>query len=759
MRGFRWLLLAAIAAILAAVAGSYLSRTARQASELPPPPPDLPPNIAATSDTWVHTEYEGERPIVEIRAKKMRQLREPAAFELEGVELRIFQPGGYDRVRCGRAEFDIEKSTLYSEGPVEMTLDVPEQGAEDEASLVHIESSHVRLDTKTGRVTTDQPAHFRFPRGEGRSTGATYDPKWRDLRMHQDVALRWYGAGPGEEIVIEAGQLVYKEDQDKIYLSPWSRFRKGALQLDAASSVVTLRDGGLDRVDARQASGRHGEAGRRTEFAADHLVMIWGPGMALEKIVGEGSVRLVSRTATSAITSSGERLFLDFRPAEPDSVLEHALLMGAGRLQLQEMPPSGKPGPDRILTSEVIHAYLRNRGSEFEKIETGAPGRVEFLPRDGEGVRRRIEGRRIWMLFAPENRLELFRAQPAATWTAPPAGSGRAPQRTWSDDFVARFDVASGELLRIDQTGDFRLEQGDRRARAEKGVFEPPRDLFLLLGEARIADARGSTSADRILWDRRKDAVTAEGSVASTRLPDEKAGEGDLLAPGEPVHARAARMVAHNSGAVVVYDGGVVLWQGPDRIQADHVVIDRGKRTLAAAGSVVTRLRMQEAGGAAEGPPRFTVVRADEFFYTAEHRVAQYRGKVRLTQPGLEVSSNQLRAFFAAPAGAGEQAGGAGGKRKLDRLVAEGGVRVILKKAGRVRTGFGERAEYYLAEEKLVLRGGRPKLVDSERGTSQGDELTYYARNDRLLVDGDEVRPAMSRLRTRKPQAGPGGGE
>lgn len=757
MKRFRWLLLAAIAAILAAVAGSYLSRTAQQASESPPPPPELPPNITATSDTWVHTEYDGERPVVEIRAKKMRQLREPATFELEGVELRIFQPGGYDRVRCGRAEFDIEKSLLYSEGPVEMTLDVPEAGTVDESSLVRIESSHVKFDTKTGRVTTGEPARFRFPRGEGRSTGATYDPRWKDLRMHHDVELRWYGNDPEHEILVEAGSLVYKEDQDKVYLSPWSRFRKGALELDAANSVVALKDGSLDRIDAWRASGRHGTAGRKTEFGAAHLVMIWGPDMAIQKIVGEGSARLISRTGGSGLTASGERLFLDFRTGKADSVLEHALLMGSGRLRMLPAGKSSQPGSsERVLTSEVIHAYLRADGSGFEKIETGAPGTVEFIPIGAEGVRRKVEGDRIWMLFAPGNRLELFRAQPAATWTAPPPGSERPARRTWSDDFIARFDTDSGELIRIDQTGNFRLEQGDQHARADKGVFEPTRDIFLLLGTARIADARGSTSADRILWDQRQDAVTAEGNVASTRLPDNKASQGGLLTPGEPVHARAAKMLARNAGAVVVYEGNAVLWQGADRIQADRIVIDREKRTLSAAGNVITRLRMQEAEGQGSAPPRFTVVQAKEFFYAAEHRMAQYRGQVRLTQPGLEVISDGLQAFFAAQNGAKEQRDGG---RKLERLIAEGNVRVIMKEPGRVRTGVGERAEYYLAEEKLVLRGGRPKLIDSERGTAQGDQLTYYARNDRLLVDGDEVRPAVSRLRTRQPRTGPGGGE
>jgi hypothetical protein len=49
-------------------------------------------------------------------------------------------------------------------------------------------------------------------------------------------------------------------------------------------------------------------------------------------------------------------------------------------------------------------------------------------------------------------------------------------------------------------------------------------------------------------------------------------------------------------------------------------------------------------------------------------------------------------------------------------------------------------------EDKVVLSEGRPKFVDSLRGTTVGEKLTWYSKDDRLLVNGVEAQPAKSVL-------------
>ena len=92
----------------------------------------------------------------------------------------------------------------------------------------------------------------------------------------------------------------------------------------------------------------------------------------------------------------------------------------------------------------------------------------------------------------------------------------------------------------------------------------------------------------------------------------------------------------------------------------------------------------------------------------------------------------------------------AGSGNSLEKAYADGKVELQQSAPGRTRTGTSEHAEYFVSDEKIILRGGSPLLVDSLKGNTHGDELTYFSGDDRLLVNGAPERPATSRLRRHK---------
>ncbi len=118
-----------------------------------------------------------------------------------------------------------------------------------------------------------------------------------------------------------------------------------------------------------------------------------------------------------------------------------------------------------------------------------------------------------------------------------------------------------------------------------------------------------------------------------------------------------------------------------------------------------------------------------------------YKGGVVLTRPGLTVNSRELQAFLK-PADADSS---------LDKAFADGAVKIVSittsGNAKRTRTGTSEHAEYYADEQKVILQKGQPTLVDSVKGTTAGQQLTWWANNDRLLVDGTSDKPAQSTIR------------
>jgi lipopolysaccharide export system protein LptA len=187
------------------------------------------------------------------------------------------------------------------------------------------------------------------------------------------------------------------------------------------------------------------------------------------------------------------------------------------------------------------------------------------------------------------------------------------------------------------------------------------------------------------------------------------------------------------------------MWQGASRIRANRIEIDRPAQRLVATGDVETQLREKEKDkkdGRVKpgGPPTFTIVKAGGLIYTDTDRLAYYTGGAILTRPNLRVNSLELRSYLSE----------AGSDNSLDRSYADGKVEIQQTSATRTRTGTSEHAEYYSAEDKIILRGGAPGLVDSLKGNTHGAELTYFTGDDRLFVNGAPEQPAQSRIRRKK---------
>jgi lipopolysaccharide export system protein LptA len=622
--------------------------------------------------------------------------------------------------------------------------------------MLKIKASGVTFETKTGRASTDKDAAFEFDSGEGKSLGASYDPQARELHLRKNVELWWRGnLPPDRHMKVEAGEVFYKEDDSVVLLQPWSRFRRGPLTLDAAISIVTLDNGEIRLVDAQKAKGTDRFPRRDLEYEAEHLLMNLGKGGVMERIMGEGSVRLAAVSPAARTLTECDRVDMTFEAAKGDSLLKHVFARGKASVTATPAAREGAQLPEtRVLRSEVIEMKMKTGGEEIDTVETHAPGEVEFLP-NREGQRhRKMQGERISIQYAEANRIRSFHAVDVATRTRqqPQKGKPSPPDAlTWSKLLEARFDAASGQLAELQQSGDFRYEEGDRRGHAEQAKLEQLKNLITLTGGARLWDAAGATSAAVIFLNQDSGDMTAEGEVRSIRQPeakkDPKKPQRSLLDPAIAMQAVAERMMARDRNQWIRYEGKAKLWQGSDRIEADAVEINRKSRLLNAWGSVISQFVEKPKKPAGKGPARepapvFTEVRASEMTYHDVDRLAFYKGNVQLRRPGLVVTSKVLRAWLTKD--------GADAETSLDRAVADGSVVIVQAQPDRTRRGAAEHAVYELKEEKMTLEGGAPLLEDSLRGASRGRRLTWYAAGDRLLVDGAPNEPAVSRINRKK---------
>jgi lipopolysaccharide export system protein LptA len=745
MRRFRRLILVLIVAILVGVGVTYKDRLLLQRRDTAAAPASLPDKVSAQANDWVWSQTD---PHVEVRAKSFQQVAEPARFELTGVEIHLFHKDNtaFDRVKSAHASFDIAGGSLFSDGDVEITMGVP-AGEEQKTSgrLLVIKSSAVRFESKTGKATTEKPASFTFDRGEGSATGADYDPSTRELHMHKDVNLKWGGKTPQDkQMTIATGSLVYKEKESKVYLSPWAKFQRDALTMDAADSVVTLNNGVIQFVEAQKAKGTDKPPARQIDYSADRLLMHFDDEGAIKIITGEPNAVLTASSETALTNIRTNRVDMEFDTSTESSVLKKATATGAAVVESKPVPRANVLPPEtRILKSESVMVFMRDNGQEIQNVEALTPGSIEFIPNHAGQKHRIMTGDKMSIAYGPQNQIQSFKSSNVTTRTDAEQVKGKPPQPpalTWSKNLAAEFEPKSGQLTRLDQSVEFRYEEGARKAKSDRASLEQVKDQITLDGGAKVWDPTGSTAGDKIVLNQKSGDFEAIGNVSSTRIPDKKkkdSGTG-MLSGDDPIQAKAARMTSAENNQKIRYEGNALLWQGASRINADRIDIDRKNGVLQAHGKVVSQL-LDRSGEKKEIKTAsvFTIVKAPELLYTDKERIAHYNGGVLLTRPGMVVDAREIKAFLK----------DSDSDSSLEKAFADGTVKIVQTAPDRIRTGTSEHAEYYVAEEKVLLQEGEPQMVDSLRGTTRGAQLTFFAGDDRLLVDGKERQPAVSKIR------------
>lgn len=755
----RWLLLVAIAAILGGVAYKYRAQKFLLAGMTTPTPAALAADLSASSQDWAYRskDLKTGRVVADISAKEMQQPSDASRVELKFVTMKIYnkESTSFDLVKSAAASFNTTDRSLYSQGEVEITLNLPLEGAPAKQPTV-IKSSGVTFDSTTGRADTDQPSSFIFEKGNGKATGATYDPGTHQLEMKRDVEVHWNPPGKNAKpMKIEAAGLSYHETTSEIWLKPWGKMTRENTVVEGNDVVVQLQEQVIRHITAVNAHGTDDFPTRKLRYSADELAMEFDDDGVARKIDGNRNANLVSTTETSETTVTGDHVDLAFDANGHEAVLTQVNARGNSVVTAKPLPVAGRPlSETHVLRSEAFEMKMRPGGREIENVVTHSPGKLEFIPNLPTHHHRTLDGNDFVIAYADKNRVDSFKATNVKTQTDPTADELKRKNRsvsvTTSRDIEARFDPKTGQMSTIQQSGDFAYQEGDRRAKSAKATMDSGQNVIVLDSAARIWDPTGSTAADRIRLDQRTGDFVADGNVASSRLPDkDQKKNSEMLSGDAPLQATARKMDSKNRNRTIRYEGGVNMWQGANRIQAETVDIDRekDKKTLVADGRVITNLWEEPKDDAKKkaGPPVLTEVHSAHMVYTEEGRLTHYTGGVQLNRPGLQVKSKELRAFLAE----------SGAESRVEKAYADGTVEILSTGKDRTRNGNGEHAEYYTEDQKVILKGPWVKMIEKifiapEPNTTEGKELTYFANDDRLLVTSDTAKPGKTLINRKK---------
>ncbi len=797
-------LLGLAAFIIAAVVGYTYSKRAQDTVQGVSPPMLAVNTEARGNKGWVYRKSDPvtHQPIVLAEMDVYERVKEPSTSRVGKLRLRLYNKTGntYTYVESAHALFDEASGVMTSDDAVSIIMAIPaDKEPADKAAtanLMRVQGSGVRYETKTGKATSDKAAQFQFANGNGSAVGVEYDPGKKELHLKSQVSLNWVGHGPSVKVMhIETQDLVYKEAEQKVYLSPWARLKRDTMTVDAKNTLVTIEDRVLHQVDADFGSGVQIQDQRKTEFSADKLITFFDEDGAITNIVGDGHAHIVATDPASRTTVNSRRGELHFRiedqekadGTKPESILEAVQADGGATVESAPLPrPNVQLAETRILHSESLWMDMKPDGQQIREIRTSSAASLEFKPNRPEQSHRTLDAGRLTITYGDDNTIDAFHAWKATTHTdrpakvadvkSPPKPGAKdakdekakkppSPAITSSDELLARFTPGTSQLALIDQNGSFRYQEGDRQARAQRAHLDQLANQITLIDNARVWDDTGSTSADTIFLNQANGDMDATGHVSSTRLPDNSVKNGSsLLDDSKPMQARADKMRTRDKNFSVHYDGHAVVWQGGNRTAADRIDIDRNQGTFHAVGDVVSELvdskkqpadptgappakpdpKAATARAAAPAPADsmiYTVVHAAEMMYDDDRKIAHYTGAVKLIRGRMTMTSSELRAYMR------DNKDKKSDESSLERAVADGSVVVTELAFDHTRTGTSDHAEFFTEDNRVVLNGGIAAMADSRRGITRGSQLTYYSDDDRLYVEGEKKALVVTHMK------------
>ena len=144
---------------------------------------------------------------------------------------------------------------------------------------------------------------------------------------------------------------------------------------------MLLKDNDIEWIDAAKGHGTDKRSGRQIEYSADAIHVTYNDAHAIDRIAGTGNAKLIAHDAASNTTITGNRVDLGFVDDDGESVLSTALATGNGYLESKPVPdPKGDTADTKILKADVLDLQMRPGGKELERVNTQAPGTLEFLP-------------------------------------------------------------------------------------------------------------------------------------------------------------------------------------------------------------------------------------------------------------------------------------------------------------------------------------------------------------------------------------------
>ena len=771
-------------------------------------------DIQQEANGFTYTQAHGGHTLFKIHASKVVQYKEGNA-QLHDVKIELYGADGrsVDRIEGAEFEYDSKAEVAKAAGAVEITLvrpgealaiapkttskqameNLPKGGAlalaAETASRgeIHVKTSGLVFDQKTGVASTNQPVEFTMAQASGSAVGASYDSQAGLLEMEHAVQLNTHRGGKPVELLAEHAEFDHGEEICQLHAAS-ANFKGGKAQ--ASDARVFFRDdGSAARLDATNgfvlttATGgrlaaptgklefdehnqpRHGyleggvtidanHNGRKAHGTSPTMDLVFTGEGVLQRAHLERGVKIASEEQTGL---PGQVLRTHRAWASPvaDFAFRNA---GHGQVELGSIHGTGGvvvEGESQRGTGPVMPSHMTaddvtgTFGANSVLSAMTGIGHASIAQTTAQGTRQTTSGDRLDVQFATAKKAGTV-GEGSGEPEHEEAGHGESGQIQGAtvDGHVV---LAQQPAAKPGATAPSTL-----RATGDRAVYEGVGELLHLTGSPRVEDGDLQLAADKIDLSQASGDAFAHGNVKATwfgsgsgdsrRQGGTATGQKGVVLGGQgPAHAIAAEAQLHESTGEATFRGQARLWQQANSIAGPVIVLDRTKQTLVARttnpADPVRVVLLSAAGqgsgknGKASAPSVIRVSGGDLSYSAGERKAVMRRGAVSsVVAATAEATTNSAEVELILVA-QGDRAGKDGATAQVDRLTARGQVEV----SSQGRRGTGEQLVYTASTDEYVLTGTTavpPKLTDTARGTVTGEALIFNSRDDSVSIEG-----------------------
>jgi lipopolysaccharide export system protein LptA len=740
-------------------------------------PRRLGADIQQTASGFTYSQSSHGHTLFTIHASKLMSFKNDEAA-LHDVSITLYGPPGShraDRIYGAEFEYDRKSGIATSRGKVEIDLENPSQNGQGKPQRpIHLQTSQLTYNSKTGLAQTSQYTEFSLPQGSGHATGATYNSKTGLFVLNRQVYLQMQpekSTGTSGALLLATHLSFQRNTNQATLLAPV--IQTSQQSTSAAQAMLYFRpDGSVDHITAR--GNVHMASATGAVFTAQLAQVTLNTTNQPRTAALSGGVTYASHAANETMHGSAQRANLVFVPA-PGRSRGGALLQQAQLDQSVQLSQRliGVPGDPQAVSTRIL---------------TGAQASVNFVPTAGGAksmpatitlLQNAIAMLRTTSTHHPPQQTivrahELIATLSNGSILRTVTGDGNAEIENLGKDGAT--NITHSDSLHLTFAPPQKPRKGQSKAQAEDAqLISAIEDGHVLMQQTPAKTARGmqqpvtawanhaqytaadetvrlrgnprlqqagtlQLAADAIDYHRGNGDALASGNVNATyRRPSGSAGTTSAQAIPQlggkgATHVVAARARFLSAKSQAFFYGAAEqparLWQEGNSVAAPVIELRRSPQQLLAYGSAPGTDAVHAVFTAvmgAKAPPGLVRVASDRLTYSGKSHQGDFRGHVRAVDAFGTMRAANINMRIA-PAALHQPA-------RLDEITANGGV--TLTQPG--RSAVGTKLVYTAANERYVLTGepgALPRLTDRVHGTTTGTALIFNNRNDSVEVNG-----------------------